>query len=388
MRTQSPEGIAADILSDHFGRAVQLGPGVRLRSSDRAHVYRCPLVDGPPEAPGSVIVKCAARPYGATAAGAVDGNVWQDWAGMQLIALANSGDPLTPRCYGGQVSGVIVLEDLGDTSSLRDVMAGADSQCAEESLVSYLVSLGKLHACTHGHCAQFQEIRASLGSYDPERDWYPRRYAQLSQHFYDMVHHAQITAAPGVEGDLTTVVETLRAPGPFFTYIHGDPTPSNCLLVKAGPRLIDFEYAAYGHALLDGVQARMCFPSGPFVNRIPERIAQRAEAAYRAELARCCAAAADDMLFARAVAVACAYWAIGFLSWLPFAEVLVADRQWGSATVRQRCILFAELFAQAAAEAGYLEALGATFQALAIRMRKLWPAAAEMLLYPAFVGDA
>jgi hypothetical protein len=303
-----------------------------------------------------------------------------------LIAGVSPGDPLTPRCYGGQLSGVIVLEDLGDISSLRDVMAGADSQHAEESLVSYLASLGKLHACTQGHYAQFQKIRASLGNYDPERDWYPRRYTQLSQQFYDMVRHAQVAAAPGVDSDLTTIVETLRAPGPFFTYIHGDPTPSNCLLLKAGPRLIDFEYGAYGHALLDGVQARMCFPSGPFVNRIPERIAQRAEAAYRAELTRGCPAAADERLFAQAVAVACAYWAIGFLSWLPFAELLVADRQWGSATVRQRFILFADLFAQTAVEAGYLEALGATFRALAVRMRRLWPAAAEMRPYPAFVG--
>src|SRR4029453_2395877 len=120
MGTQSPQAIAADILSEHFGRSVQLGPGAKLRSSDRACVYRCPLIDGPPEAPATVIVKCAARPYGATAAGAVDGNVWQDWAGMQLIALARPGEPLTPLCYGGQMSGVIVLEDLGDTSSLRD----------------------------------------------------------------------------------------------------------------------------------------------------------------------------------------------------------------------------------------------------------------------------
>jgi hypothetical protein len=307
---------------------------------------------------------------------------------MQLIALASPGEPLTPLCYGGQMSGVIVLEDLGDTSSLRDVMAGADRRHAEESLVSYLACLGKLHARTQGHYAQFQEIRSSLGSYDPDRDWYPRRYAQLSQQFYDIAGHMQVAVAPGVDGDLMTLVETLRAPGPFLTYIHGDPTPSNGLLLKAGPRLIDFEYGAYGHALLDGVQARMCFPSGPFVYRVPERIAQRAEAAYRAELARGCPAATDARLFAKAVAVACAYWAIGFLSWLPFAELLLADRQWGSATVRQRFILFAELFAQTAAEAGYLEALGATFQALALRMRKLWPAAAEMPLYPAFVGAA
>jgi Phosphotransferase enzyme family len=359
---------------------------VKLRSSVRSCVYRYPLLDGPPEALATVIVKCATQPYGATAAGAIDGSVWQDWAGMLLIA-ASPGDPIAPHCYGGQAAGLIVLEDLGDGPSLRDVMAGGDGQRAEEGLVDYLATLGKLHARTHDRYAQFQDIRASLGLYHSKREWYPHRYAQLSQQFYAMLHHAQVAPAPGVGGDLAIILKTLRSPNLFATYIHGDPTPSNCLLARPGLRLIDFEYGSYGHALLDGVQARMCFPSGPFVNRIPARIARCAEAAYRAELARGCPAAADDTLFAQAVAVACAYWAIGFLSWLTFAELLAADRQWGSATVRQRVILFAELFAQTAEEAAYLEALGTTFQSLAARLRKLWPEAAEMPLYPAFCGS-
>jgi hypothetical protein len=333
-----------------------------------------------------VIVKCARQPYGVTAAGAIDGNVWQDWAGMQLIAAASRGNPLTPHCYGGHASGLIVLEDLGDAPSLRDILAGDDGPRAEEALVDYLASLGKLHARTYGRYQQFQGIRAS-GPYDPEREWYPYRYAGLSRQLYEIAHHAQVAPAPRVDEDLRTLAETLRAPGPLFAYIHGDPTPSNCLL-SGGARLIDFEYGAYGYALLDGVQARMCFPSGPFVGRVPARIARRAEAAYRAELARGCPAATDDRLFAQAAAIACAYWAIGFLSWMPFAEVLAADRQWGSATVRQRFILFAELFAQAAEEAGYLEALGATFGVLATRLRQLWPEAADTPLYPAFAEDA
>src|SRR5262245_24312541 len=126
MLIQSPEMLAADVLSHRFGRPVRLGPGAKLRSSDRSFVYRCPLLDGPLEAPATLIVKCARQPYGATAAGAIDGNVWQDWAGMQLIAAASRGDPLTPHCYGGHSSGLIVLEDLGDGPSLRDVLAGAD----------------------------------------------------------------------------------------------------------------------------------------------------------------------------------------------------------------------------------------------------------------------
>jgi hypothetical protein len=80
MLIQSPEMLAADVLSRRFGRPVRLGPGAKLRSSGRSFVYRCPLLDGPPEAPAAVIVKCARQPYGATAAGASDGPVLQEWA--------------------------------------------------------------------------------------------------------------------------------------------------------------------------------------------------------------------------------------------------------------------------------------------------------------------
>jgi hypothetical protein len=382
----SAESIAAGLLSQQFSQPIRLGAGTRLRSSDRSQVYRCSLIDASPEAPASVILKRATRPYGATAAGAVDGSVWQDWAGLRLIGGLSAGDPLAPRCYAGdQAAGLIVLEDLGAVPSLRDALAGDDAAQAEQGLVQLFATLGKLHARTHGHQALFKGIRATLGPYEPERDWYWRRYAQLPGQLQDMLRQAQVDPVPGTDADLATVLDALRNPGPFLVYIHGDPTPANYLLAGVGSRLIDYEYGIYGHALLDGVQARMCFPTGPFVGCIPARIVCRAEAVYRAELARGCPAAADDTLFAQATTLGCAYWAINFLSWLPFAEVLAADRLWGIATVRQRFILFAEIFVETAQESGYLEALCTSMRAFVHRLRQLWPEAAKMPLYPVWL---
>jgi hypothetical protein len=382
----STASIAASLLSQQFSQPIRLGASTRLRSSDRSQVYRCSLIDAPPEAPASVILKRATRPYGATAAGAVDGSVWQDWAGLRLIGDLSAGDPLAPRCYAGdQAAGLIVIEDLGAVPSLRDALAGDDAALAEQELVQLFATLGKLHARTHGHQALFQGIRAMLGPYEPEHDWYRHRYARLSWQLQDMLRQVHVEPAPGADADLATILDALRDPGPFLVYIHGDPTPANYLIAGGRSRLLDYEYGTYGHALLDGVQARMCFPSGSFVNRIPARIVSRAEAVYRAELARGCPAAADDALFAQATTIGCAYWAINFLSWLPFAEVLAADRQWGSATVRQRFILFAEIFVETAQESGYLEALCTTMQAFVHRLRQLWPEATDMPLYPVWL---
>jgi hypothetical protein len=388
-RDTSAESIAAGLLSQQFSQPIRLGAGTRLRSSDRSQVYRCSLIDAPPGAPASVILKRATRPYGATAAGAVDGSVWQDWAGLRLLGDLSAGDPLAPRCYtGDQAAGLIVLEDIGAVPNLRDALAGDDTAQAGQGLVQLFATLGKLHARTHGHQALFLNIRATLGPYEPELDWYRHRYAQLSWQFQDMLRQVQVEPAPGTDADLATILDALRDPGPFLVYIHGDPTPANYLIAGGHSRLLDYEYGTYGHALLDGVQARMCFPSGPFVNRVPARIVCRAEVAYRAELARGCPAAADDTLFAQATTIGCAYWAIGFLSWLPFAEVLAADRQWGNATIRQRFILFAEVFVETAQESGYLEALCTSMRAFVHRLRQLWPEAADMPLYPVFRGEA
>ena len=188
-----------------------------------------------------------------------------------------------------------------------------------------------------------------------------------------------------MDQDIATVLATLLDPGPFSVYIHGDPGPRNCLLVGPAPCLIDFESGTYGHALLEGTQARMLFPTSPYVSRIPQRVMQRVEHAYRTELLQGCAAGADDTLFDQAFVAACGYWAINFCEWLPFSELLIADQSWGTATLRQRIVVRADIFAQTAEEMGYLEALGTAFQMIGSKLRTMWPDAADsMPLYPAF----
>jgi hypothetical protein len=192
------------------------------------------------------------------------------------------------------------------------------------------------------------------------------------------------TPAPGSADELEALRAALLDPGPFLAYTHGDPCLGNALRVGSGVRLIDFEVGALRHALVDGVCGRMLFPTGSTVYRLPPTALHGMEVAYRAALATGCPAAADDVQYARAVAVGCAFWALVVCRWYDLPGLLREDRVWGTATLRQRVLLRLDAAARAT-EAGGFPALGATFAALAARLRTLWlPEVDELALYPAF----
>jgi len=181
------------------------------------------------------------------------------------------------------------------------------------------------------------------------------------------------------------VLASLARPGEFLTFIHGDIAPFNCLMANDKAWLIDFENASFAHALFDVAQARMLFPSCGFVNWLPRPLLLELEHTYRIAAQQGLPAAADDDQFYASLVAACAYWAINFCTWRSFPEVLAEDCAWGLTTLRHLYVLRAELFAQTTEEVGRFQALGATFSAMARKMRVVWPeTSTPLLLYPAF----
>ncbi len=85
------QAIAETLLAQRFDCRVQLAVEAQLDSSDRTRVYRCHVMNGSSAAPSTVIVKNATHPYGTTFDGALDGNIWNDWAGLQFVNAVTSG---------------------------------------------------------------------------------------------------------------------------------------------------------------------------------------------------------------------------------------------------------------------------------------------------------
>jgi hypothetical protein len=345
--------VAEAIFSRSLGVPVHFHVSRQLPSSQRTQVFRLSLVDGPAQAPKTVIAKQSTRPYGFVFDGVPDGNIWQDWASLQFLSALVPNLQVAPAYYGGdQAVGLFMLQDMGDAQNLREILLQDDAKQAKQGLLRFFTTLGKLHAHTRGHQHLFLETRQSLGAYDPQQEFYRGQLAQMRERFQRMLTHLYLPLSREATTDLNTVISLLADPGAFLVSIHGDPAPFNCLVTKESACLIDFEYGTYAHALLDGAGARMLFPSCGFANRLPAPLLAEIETAYREALIQGCPEASDDAQFSQALTVACAYWAINFCVWRTFSQTLVEDCTWGTSTVRHLYILRAEQVAQTTEETG------------------------------------
>lgn len=379
--------VVETILGKRFGGAVRLDPGAALDPGSRSQVYRFTVRDGPADLPATVIAKQAGgtvgEPYDPDHPTGPAWGLFNEWAGLQFLDALGGDHPPAARFYGGdRDAGVVVLEDMGEGAHLHTFLLDNDPAAAEAALIGLATTLGHMHALGAGNVAAYRRLRDALGPANPEATL--EGYDWLTPAFDGMVAAFGITPAPGTDSDLLALGAALRDPGPFLTYIHGDPCLDNCLLTPAGVRLFDFEVGGAGQALIDGVYGRMRFPSCWCVGQLPPAIPLRMEAAYRAELVRGCPAAADDTLLAHAVAEACAFWILRMGQWKQLTRALESDYEWGIATGRQRFLLRLPMVARTLGEIGHLDALGASFARMANAALRRWPDLAPMLYYPAF----
>jgi hypothetical protein len=374
-----------ELLKEVWGNEVQLDPNATdLKASGRTQVYRFSLLEKPVDAPQHVIVKAIPIMEGLSEASNIAPETsfqlfFNEWAGLQFLTEIASHSALVPRFYtGNKAHGLIAMEDLGTGNGLHHLLLADNSEVAEEAAVQYAATVGKMHAATIGKQEAFSRIRKALGPVDiPD-------YAWISSVLWEAIHTLNVAPAAGIEDELKQLTSIMENPGPFSAYTHGDPCPDNILLGTSG-KLFDFEYGAYRHALIEGVYARMPFPTCWCVSRLPAHIIDRMETNYRRELAKGCPAAHDDRLFAQAVAAACAYWTIDDCRFLH--RHLEKDWQWfpGLATARQRFLLRFDVAREAIEACEYLQAIGKTFELMADRLRELLPPEADQMpYYPAF----
>ncbi len=382
--------VAEQVLTNSLNGVVRLAAPEPLDASPRSTVYRCAVLAAPHGAPVSIIVKRAGGEGETYNSNATDGpavRLFNEWAGLQFLdRLAGDASPAA-RFYGGdRAAGLVVLEDLGAGGRLDGILLGDEPVVAERALIGLATTLGRMHALTAGRTEEYYHLRASLGPM--ERDI--ASYDWLTPRFRDMAAALGVALQPGTADDLETLRSTLRDPGPFLAYTHADACPDNCVYADGVVRLFDFEGGYIRHALLDGVFARMRFPSCWCAGQLPAYLPPRMEQAYRTALARGCPAAADDTLFYRAVVEACVYWLITFDRWYPLSTILERDEEWDMATIRQRLLLRFGIVAQTMRDIDHLPALGATITAMTARLQSLWAdETAPMPYYPAFhvVGD-
>jgi hypothetical protein len=374
------------ILSQRFQGPIELVAGEQLKGSNRSHVMRCHIIQGPADAPSSVIVKrvldSGNEKYDPNASTGPAVSLFDEWAGLQLLGECFGSDSPVPDFFGGdRQTGIIVMEDLGQGKGLDTLLRGDNPTTAAEAFIELFKVIGRMHAVTIGKEDRYRQLRRALGTPQPG---YLSLMGQHAHSFQSTLELLKLEVPPMLNAEIMRIVQQVVDPGPFHAFIHCDPCPDNCLVTEQGMRLLDFEMSQFGLALWDGAYARGHFPTCWCVNRIPTALVEEVESAYRVELVKGCPQAAEDALFGHAVVAGCACAVFLTLSW-EMPALMSEDNQWGIATNRQRVLARLDALAQATERWACFPTLGAAALYMNEALRALWlPSMEEMPLYPAF----
>ncbi len=380
---------AADsMLRRRFGGRPRIASHEAL--AGRANVFRCRLEGA--GAPASVVLKTPRLAEGQSysgrdlSPGSPGRLLTTEWAGLELLDACQSAAEtpgVSPRFFGADLkAGIVLVEDLGDGTSLADALLGDDAGVAEAALVSFARSLGRMHAVTAGHGEDYQAILDRLGR-PRERQFWDLRLREEIAKVPATFEELDFEWSPGLVDDVQQIAAAMLAPGPFEAYIHGDPCPDNGRLIDGRMVFFDFERGAFYNAMVDGAYGRVPFPTCWCVNRLPAWLVTRFENAYRLELIKGVPAAGDDETFDRGLIEAAGWWLLKNANDL-LPRALRFEQRWGISTNRQRLLYRFEVFAQASARFHQLEALGAWAYVMGQRLRAKWPEVQDMPLYPAF----
>ena len=244
---------------------------------------------------------------------------------VALEFLTVSGSAVGPRLLtSDNEAGILVMEDLGAGPALEDLLAGRDAFRAEQGLVAFSAALGQMHAATAGHAPEYYQMRSRYGPVNPAFDRISIFGIGIERAFR---HLQEITASRSylpalhdIGPDVDEILRVLSEPGPYLAFSNGDTSPANCRVSGDGLRFLDFEHACFRHALLDVAAVRFPFPACPCWSRLPEEVGQRAEEAYRKEMARSCPTVLDQVGYAHRLTAACAAWTMVRMVRLPKLE--------------------------------------------------------------------
>jgi hypothetical protein len=374
-------------LSRSAGRHVVIEQLQNLGCDERRNIIlrasAAPL-DG--EAQPIIIKATRAAGYDPAAADAfATSGLVKEWAATTLLARRpDSTRQGATLLAADPAQGVLVFTDLGpDLPALVEPLLRGSASDAENALTAHARSLARLHAATIGCQAEHAQIVQTgfpATTVPPSaRHWIEREPLKV----------ATLLGAELPDHELAQIAEHLQNPGPYLALVHGDPCPDNVLLKDGTAMLIDFEFSAPGHALLDAVYARMGFPTCWCAGRVPAPVTSRIEQAYRTTLAESVTVATDDAAFAQESALISTVWMFAILAWL-LEDALRQDHTWGIATNRARILHYLNVAIDAAAGADILPGIRRITAAWRDQLQAQWPSSVPLALYPAFttVPDA
>ncbi len=377
--TDDAVSIAAAALSQATSEPVTIEDIAVLGEDQRRnHIIRALARSESGDHQNIIIKATRAVDYDAGSENAVGkGGIAREWTAASVLDRRDAG---TARFLAGNAAaGVMVFADLGaDLRWLASPLLHGSPAEATAALQAYAISLGRLHAATV-NCGD--SYAAAL------REAYPR--ARVLRAVGETWLAGTVGIGPSLlggtlpEAELAVMLQHMRDPGPWLALVHGDPCPDNVLLTAQGAALLDFEFAAPGHALIDAAHWRMGFPTCWCAGRVPDGVADSVEIAYRDTVAIAIPEARDTAAFRLEYAIAVVVRLFGSLEW-HLEAALKGDSTWGIATLRNRILWHLQAAIEATERAQSMPNLRSVAQSWLTDLARRWPDAEPLPLYPAF----
>ncbi|MFC5994179.1 hypothetical protein ACFQE5_08140 [Pseudonocardia hispaniensis] len=271
---------AERLLTRRSGSSVVLAEPEDLGGSDRSVVARARVVRNPFSMPRTVVVKhYIARPDRDQ-----PDPFHYEVASCQLFTALPAEIRPSPEiiAYDPQAR-LLVLEDLGRSSTLADKLFSSDAASAQRCLLSWARGLGRMQAATAGRENDFGALLRRLGERawrDPVAEDARAAIAGLPE-LLESVLGVTASAAAVKQAHATA---RLLGGTRYRAFSPSDTCPDNNLVTSRGVRFVDFEGGCFRDVALDAVYFRVPFPGCEASFALPEGVGEAMLEAWRDEI--------------------------------------------------------------------------------------------------------
>src|SRR5580765_6149264 len=272
---------AERLLTRRAGAGVILADPEDLGGSTRSVVARARVARNPFALPRTVVVK---HYLGAPEPGRPD-PFHHEVASCQLFTALPAGERPSPMLIAhDQQARLLILEDLGRSSTLADKLFGPDPLTARRCLLSWARAVGRMQAATAGREGDFGALLRRQGERHRRDPLADDARAALSG-LPDLLRvQLGVQVCPAAAAEADAAVQLLGG-SRYRAFSPTDTCPDNNLVTSHGVRFVDFEWGCFRDVTLDAAYFRVPFPGCPASFALPDGLAEAMLMAWRDEIA-------------------------------------------------------------------------------------------------------
>jgi hypothetical protein len=272
---------AERLLTRRAGAAVVLADPEDLGGSDRSVVARARVAQNPFSLPRTLVVK---HYLGEPDAVRPDPFHYEVASCQLFTALPTDSRPSPVLIAHDPEARLLVMEDLGRSSTLADKLFGPDPDAARRCLVSWARALGRMQAATAGRENDFGALLRRLGERawrDPMAEDARLAFAGVAGLLSDELAIRVPPAAVQEAHDTARLLGGTR----YRAFSPSDTCPDNNLVTSRGVRFVDFEWGCFRDVVLDAAYFRVPFPGCEASFALPAGMAATMLESWRSEVA-------------------------------------------------------------------------------------------------------